>query len=71
MKIKATLEQIEDGTNGGCIACGKVIEGGIEPDARKYKCEHCEEDQVYGLEELVIMDEIELVSEDDEDFDDD
>lgn len=67
MKVKATLEQVEDGTNGGCIACGKVIEGGIEPDARKYECEHCGKNKVYGLEELVIMDGIEFIGEDDED----
>lgn len=66
MKVKATFEQIEDGLNGGCTACGKVIEGGVEPDARNYECEHCGEKKVFGLEELLIDDGIEIVGEDGE-----
>jgi hypothetical protein len=39
---------------GFCIGCGNTADG-VEPDARKYTCEHCEEPLVYGLEELVLM----------------
>jgi hypothetical protein len=39
---------------GFCIACGEEAYG-VEPDARRYECECCEEKQVYGLEELVMM----------------
>lgn len=39
---------------GFCIACGLEAEG-VEPDARKYKCESCGALAVYGAEELVIM----------------
>jgi hypothetical protein len=38
---------------GFCIACGEEAYG-VEPDARRYECESCEEKQVYGLEELVM-----------------
>lgn len=70
MKVKATLGQVEDGLNGGCTACGKVIEGGVEPDARNYECEHCGQKKVFGLEELVIMDGVELIDDEDDDWDD-
>lgn len=45
---------IRDGTQGVCLACGAEADG-VEPDARKYNCETCDEPRVYGLEELLIM----------------
>lgn len=42
-----------DGTTGFCIACGEEADG-VEPDARRYKCEACSQMYVYGLEELVL-----------------
>lgn len=39
---------------GFCIACG-LDHYGIEPDARKYRCEECETPTVYGAPELLIM----------------
>lgn len=39
---------------GFCLACG-LEHNGIEPDARKYKCEECGERRVYGAEELALM----------------
>lgn len=38
---------------GICIMCGVDAEG-VEPDARKYRCESCGADCVYGVEELII-----------------
>lgn len=38
---------------GICIACGTDAEG-VEPDARRYKCEACGERAVYGAEELLL-----------------
>jgi predicted RNA-binding Zn-ribbon protein involved in translation (DUF1610 family) len=38
---------------GFCAACGANAEG-VEPDARKYRCEACGEKQVYGAEELLL-----------------
>jgi hypothetical protein len=39
---------------GFCIKCGVEAEG-VEPDARRYKCECCGERAVYGAEELLLM----------------
>lgn len=38
---------------GFCIVCAAEAEG-VEPDARKYKCESCGARAVYGAEELLI-----------------
>jgi hypothetical protein len=38
---------------GFCISCGHEV-GGVEPDARRYKCEACGEPHVYGAEELMM-----------------
>ena len=39
---------------GICLLCGADVEG-VEPDARKYECESCGENGVYGAEELALM----------------
>jgi predicted amidophosphoribosyltransferase len=39
---------------GICIACGADADG-CEPDAENYVCESCEEPQVFGAEQLLIM----------------
>lgn len=64
-KVRATVSDVEDGTLGGCRKCGEIQEG-CEPDARGYECESCGAHQVYGLEELVVMGELELVEDNDE-----
>ena len=38
---------------GFCIFCGADAES-VEPDARRYQCEACGEDGVYGAEELLM-----------------
>jgi hypothetical protein len=43
-----------DDNIGICLACGAET-GGVEPDARMDPCEVCDENQVYGAQELVIM----------------
>ncbi len=40
--------------DGFCIACGAEREC-CEPDARKYHCDECDLDHVYGAGELIIM----------------
>ena len=40
--------------NGFCLACGAENEG-IEPDARKYTCDCCDKNLVYGAEQLFLM----------------
>ncbi len=46
---------------GICLACGHR-QGGCEPDAREYKCENedCGQNKVYGLQEAMMMDAIEV-----------
>lgn len=38
---------------GFCVECGAEA-GGVEPDARRYRCEACGLPGVYGAEELLI-----------------
>lgn len=38
---------------GFCLVCGVEAEG-CEPDARKYHCESCGANAVYGVEEILI-----------------
>jgi predicted RNA-binding Zn-ribbon protein involved in translation (DUF1610 family) len=38
---------------GLCLACGNE-QAGVEPDARKYRCEACGERAVYGADELLM-----------------
>ena len=51
-RIEAVIA--EDTDVGFCIACGADAEG-VEPDARRYRCDACGEHKVYGAEELAIM----------------
>lgn len=44
---------------GICRACGHQ-QGNCEPDARKYPCENCGAREVYGTEELLTREEIEI-----------
>lgn len=48
----------EDDLRGFCLSCGEEAYN-VEPDAREYLCEVCNEPQVYGAEELLIMGEFE------------
>lgn len=43
-----------DDCEGFCLACGAEASG-VEPDARKYTCTHCQAPKVYGAEELLAM----------------
>lgn len=62
--IQVTEEDLHDGTNGACLGCGEIIYGGVEPDARQYECESCGANRVFGLEELLVMGQIEIGDED-------
>ncbi len=53
--VERILDAVEsDDCRGFCIACGAEAYG-VEPDARKYQCESCDSDSVYGAEELMFM----------------
>jgi hypothetical protein len=53
--VTATQEELEEAINGGCLNCGEIQYGGVEPDAEKYECEACGEHEVYGLEQLCLI----------------
>ncbi len=50
--VIAAAEGDED--MGFCLACGAEAYG-VEPDARKYECEACGADKVYGAQEILLM----------------
>lgn len=52
--LEDVQEALEDGTMGFCVECGAEAFG-VEPDARNYPCECCEEQTVFGAQELLIM----------------
>jgi DNA-directed RNA polymerase subunit RPC12/RpoP len=53
--IEQIMEAIESGDYVGfCLNCGAET-CGVEPDARKYKCDECGASKVYGAEELLLM----------------
>lgn len=49
------LEIMNNDYSGICIACGEWAHGDTEPDAKKYQCESCGENQVYGPHWLPYM----------------
>jgi Zn finger protein HypA/HybF involved in hydrogenase expression len=54
---KPSMKQLENAMNnncGYCLKCGSKAHN-VEPDARKYECEHCGATKVYGAEELALM----------------
>ena len=55
--INVTTEEWEQHRahyDGLCLACGEWTTGGVEPDARNYKCDLCDERRVYGAEEILF-----------------
>ena len=55
MKVTVSEDDLWAGNVGVCISCGEFASDGVEPDARKYHCEACGQDTVYGLEEALLM----------------
>lgn len=41
-----------DSFEGWCLFCGHTQDG-VEPDAKRIKCEHCGEKFVYGFDDLL------------------
>ena len=52
--IISESELMEERSAGFCLACGEEAFS-VEPDARRYECEACGKQLVFGLEELVMM----------------
>ena len=49
-----------ENNEGICLACLEEVYG-VEPDARNYTCEACGKNEVFGLDELLLMGEIAIV----------
>lgn len=49
---EAQMFDLED--TGFCMNCGEPAYQ-VEPDARGYTCEFCEEPMVYGAQEILLM----------------
>ena len=60
---EVSAKDVREAVNGICLVCGEVQHGGVEPDARKYTCEWCNADEVYGLEEALLMGRITVVGD--------
>ena len=65
--VKLTESEVEDAMFGSesigyCTECGE-LHYGIEPDAHGYKCEKCGAMAVAGVEELLLMGQIEIIPE--------
>lgn len=55
-QLKPSIEEIQEMDECGegfCLACGNTQDA--EPDARKYKCDACGAEKVYGAAELCLM----------------
>jgi Zn finger protein HypA/HybF involved in hydrogenase expression len=48
------IEYMQQEYMGMCVSCGEWHES-LEPDARECHCESCGKDTVYGAEEMVIQ----------------
>ena len=49
---------------GICLNCGEIRWSGVEPDATGYPCDECDIDQVVGMQEAILMGEVEVEFED-------
>ena len=57
MLKRFTMTRLENAARdncGFCLACGAKAEA-VEPDARKYLCERCGKNLVFGAEEIALM----------------
>jgi hypothetical protein len=49
------MQEMADGLEGWCLACGNTPGYQINPDDRNVTCKSCGEDAVHGIEELLVM----------------
>ncbi|MDE2438912.1 MAG: hypothetical protein KGN01_06015 [Patescibacteria group bacterium] len=60
--VKMSYEEfmeLKDENIGICLNCNTQHDC-LEPDARNVTCDNCDLPQVFGLEELLIMDALEI-----------
>jgi len=56
-------EVARDAYDGYCTTCKEITNAGVEPDARGYECESCGESTVYGIEEALLLEFIDVFAE--------
>lgn len=64
--LKITKDQyheLRENYDGFCVKCGKINDGGHEPDAENYDCGYCETKNSFGIETLMISEGIEIVDD--------
>jgi hypothetical protein len=49
------LALTEDDGTGWCLECSEQSDDYVEPDARRYRCLHCNGSSVYGASEIMFM----------------
>lgn len=59
---EAEYAYLSENYGGFCLEC-RAEAIGVEPDARRYRCEACDARAVYGAEELLIRGLIEFTDE--------
>jgi hypothetical protein len=59
---EAQYADLNENCGGFCLECHDEAYG-VEPDARRYRCESCGEPAVYGVEELLLLGLIEFAGE--------
>ena len=60
------FEQLNENSGGICLACGATQEGDLEPDAENRECESCGENQLFGIEQALIMGRIDFGDDEEE-----
>lgn len=71
MKQSMSLEEFKEMHDCGfgiCLNCGDVLQG-IEPDAENYECPICFKHEVYGLDQALLIGQLELTGEDEDEYD--
>lgn len=53
------FKEYSDDNMGVCLACDE-LQSGCEPDAENYECESCGEPKVFGLEQALIIGQIDI-----------
>lgn len=61
--FEVSADDYHEDLNGICLGCGEVQYGGCEPDAERYRCESCGVNEVYGLQQALLMGRVNVQGE--------
>ena len=53
--------ELLDCYGGYCLNCEDLVWEGCEPDARNYLCPNCNHNKLFGIEEAMVMGEVDVV----------